>query len=83
VKINISSIKNQNSISEVQTVTASKVIGGSTLVEVNYQGIVNGYNPWQKINLQTNSQDVSLDENGNGIGTTNVAFNWSGGTGPR
>lgn len=81
MKINISTIENQNAVSEVQTTTANKVIGGSTLVEVNYQGIVNGYNPWQKIDLQTNSQDISIDGDGNGIGTTNVAFNWSGGTG--
>jgi hypothetical protein len=81
VKINISTIENETAISEVQNAAASQIVGGSTLVEVNYNGIVNGYNPWQKIDLQTNSQDVSIDSEGNGIGTTAVTFNWSGGTG--
>jgi hypothetical protein len=81
VKINISPIENE-AISEVQTTAASKVIGGGTLVDVKYNGIVNGYNPWQTIDLNTNSQDVSIDSEGNGIGTTAVTFNWSGGSGP-
>ncbi|MEN9517735.1 MAG: hypothetical protein RLZZ381_323 [Cyanobacteriota bacterium] len=81
MKINISTIENETAISDVQTAAANQVVGGSTLVEVDYTGIVNGYNPWQKINLNTNSQDITIDEEGNGIGTTNVTFDWSGGTG--
>jgi hypothetical protein len=81
VKINISTIENENAISEVKAIAADKVVGGSTLVDVNYTGIVNGFNPWQKISLNTNSNDISIDENGDGIGTTAVTFNWSGGTG--
>ncbi len=81
MKINISEIATENVLSEVKTAAADKVVGGSTLVEVNYTGIVNGYNPWQKIGLNTNSQDISIDSEGNGIGTTAVTFEWSGGTG--
>jgi hypothetical protein len=83
VKINISTIENETAISEVQAAAANQVVGGSTLVEVNYTGIVNGYNPWQTIDLNTNSQDISIDSDGNGIGTTAVTFKWAGGTGAK
>jgi hypothetical protein len=81
MKINISTIENETAISDVQTAAANQIVGGSTLVEVNYTGIVNGYNPWQDADLNTNSEDISIDSEGNGIGTTAVTFNWSGGTG--
>ena len=81
MKIDISAIENKNALSEVKAATANGVVGGRTLVEVDYQGIVNGFNPWQKIDLTTNSNDISIDSNGDGIGTTNVTFSWSGGTG--
>lgn len=81
MQINISTIENENTLSEVKAAAASNVVGGRTLVEVDYQGIVNGFNPWQKINLNSNSNDISIDDNGDGIGTTAVTFSWSGGTG--
>lgn len=81
MKINISTIENENAISEVKATAADRVVGGRTLVEVDYIGNVNGFNPWQTISLESNSNDVSIDDNGDGIGTTNVQFTWRGGTG--
>ena len=82
MKINISSIENQNLLSEVKPVAANEVVGGRTLVEVNYTGIVEGFNPWQKLDLNSNSSESSINfETGDSIGSTAVTFSWAGGTG--